>query len=598
MEKIKIHYCGSEGINWALDHDLQHLVQISGSHAEIVPLAEADLVHSVWWRGLQRYSPRELTGKKLITSIADSPQVLMTSPEHLPLRNRVDCWLSEYRSGVRFLEDLKLPVTLFPDPIDTDLFFPASCPDTEKRSLKLKLGIPEDRYLISNFHRDSSGACLQEPKKQKGADLLLEIAIQLKQKGVPAYWLLAGPRRHFLRNNFRKYSIPYHYYGEEIEGDDSSLNTVPLSEIAQLIRGVDLYLVTSRWEGAPNAVLEAAASKTKILSTEVGQAPDILNEDQIESTASAFAEKIQKDYKTDWLSERLTSAYDIIHRNHALPSIRNRLKEIHQSVLKQKNTAKIASRRFWIFKNKHYSRKLGRCFEKETLQSSWKKSVIRGKCQWFEGDGIPAKKGLCLDDRDPSLEQWIEFVQQNSGSLKSVICSSAVLQKKIHQKVLAPISSIVLHPSSSQGGFKSRSSEEHHFKRWIYNPSEFSDPERERIEIFCTRKDLFWTASDKSLKFEDGDALIQGALESPLSADLGFKALEMRLPILTPMTSVTKEWGMIGVTGYREELSEERLEDFYSHGYITSDLIWLNREDEGDLECIKWGHYLVHGFFK
>ena len=40
---------------------------------------------------------------------------------------------------------------------------------------------------------------------------------------------------------------------------------------------LDLYLVTSRHEGGPQAIFECAISKTKIISTDVGQSKLILD---------------------------------------------------------------------------------------------------------------------------------------------------------------------------------------------------------------------------------------------------------------------------------------------------------------------------------
>jgi glycosyltransferase involved in cell wall biosynthesis len=41
---------------------------------------------------------------------------------------------------------------------------------------------------------------------------------------------------------------------------------------------LDLYLVTSRTEGGPKAILEAMATGVPIVSTKVGMAPDIIKE--------------------------------------------------------------------------------------------------------------------------------------------------------------------------------------------------------------------------------------------------------------------------------------------------------------------------------
>ena len=51
--------------------------------------------------------------------------------------------------------------------------------------------------------------------------------------------------------------------------------------------------MTSRVEGGPQAVLEASYRKVKILSTNVGMAPDILHEDCICNSKDEFAEKVR-----------------------------------------------------------------------------------------------------------------------------------------------------------------------------------------------------------------------------------------------------------------------------------------------------------------
>jgi glycosyltransferase involved in cell wall biosynthesis len=45
----------------------------------------------------------------------------------------------------------------------------------------------------------------------------------------------------------------------------------------KLYHALDLYLVTSREEGGPLAILESLATGTPIVSTKVGLAPDLIN---------------------------------------------------------------------------------------------------------------------------------------------------------------------------------------------------------------------------------------------------------------------------------------------------------------------------------
>ena len=49
MAKVQGDFTGGEGINWALDHDIQHLTRLSADFVEVVPLEKAEIVHTVFW---------------------------------------------------------------------------------------------------------------------------------------------------------------------------------------------------------------------------------------------------------------------------------------------------------------------------------------------------------------------------------------------------------------------------------------------------------------------------------------------------------------------------------------------------------------------
>ena len=56
---------------------------------------------------------------------------------------------------------------------------------------------------------------------------------------------------------------------------------VDLKVLNELYNILDLYIVTSRVEGGPQAILECAVSKTPIVSTDVGVASEILDSKSI-----------------------------------------------------------------------------------------------------------------------------------------------------------------------------------------------------------------------------------------------------------------------------------------------------------------------------
>ena len=103
----------------------------------------------------------------------------------------------------------------------------------------------------------------------KGPDQLFEIIKAIsEQKNL--FVILAGHRRTYLINLLEENNVPYKYY-ERV--DQASLN--------ELYNCLDLYIVSSRVEGGPQAIFECALSKTPIISTDVGVASEILSKNSI-----------------------------------------------------------------------------------------------------------------------------------------------------------------------------------------------------------------------------------------------------------------------------------------------------------------------------
>jgi glycosyltransferase involved in cell wall biosynthesis len=157
-------------------------------------------------------------------------------------------------------------ITSIPFWIDQNLFFEIK----NKAALREKYGFKKNDFIIGSFQRDTEGSDLSSPKLIKGPDIFLEITKDLVKSNKEIKILLTGKRRQFLINNFRKYSVPYKYY-----------EMVDIEIINELYNILDLYIVTSRIEGGPQAILECAITKTPILSTDVGVASEILHEDSI-----------------------------------------------------------------------------------------------------------------------------------------------------------------------------------------------------------------------------------------------------------------------------------------------------------------------------
>lgn len=149
-----------------------------------------------------------------------------------------------------------------------------------KINLRKKLGFRGQDYLIGSFQRDTESNDLSSPKLIKGPDIFLKIVNEIYQKNSNMRIVLAGKNRQFLISEFEKLNIPYKYF-----------EMVNPSKLNDLYNILDLYLVTSRIEGGPQAIMEASITRTPILSTDVGVASEILHENSI-FDVNKFSESI------------------------------------------------------------------------------------------------------------------------------------------------------------------------------------------------------------------------------------------------------------------------------------------------------------------
>jgi len=139
----------------------------------------------------------------------------------------------------------------------------------DKRKLKEKYKLEDEYYLIGSFQRDSEGHDVNLPKLSKGPDRFLEIVKDMnKEKKVLV--LLTGKRRNYIINALEENNIQYKYF-----------EMVNIKKINELYNMLNLYIVTSRVEGGPQAILECAITKTPIISTDVGVAKEILSKESL-----------------------------------------------------------------------------------------------------------------------------------------------------------------------------------------------------------------------------------------------------------------------------------------------------------------------------
>lgn len=155
-------------------------------------------------------------------------------------------------------------VFLIPIAINPDFFHPQSA--ESKKEARDCYGIPQDAVVIGSFQKDGNGwEEGLEPKLIKGPDIFLKTLQILKQSVPELFVLLSGPARGYVKKGLERLKVPYkHIYLEHYP------------EIDRLYQSLDLYLIASREEGGPKAVLESMASGIPLVTTRVGQAMDLV----------------------------------------------------------------------------------------------------------------------------------------------------------------------------------------------------------------------------------------------------------------------------------------------------------------------------------
>jgi len=158
------------------------------------------------------------------------------------------------------------PEKVFRIPIGVDIErFPLG--DAQARAdARAALDIPDSAFVVGSFVKDGVGMGEGlEPKLVKGPDVLVATLERLVDCIPELFVLLTGFARGYVRRDLERLGILHrHVY------------LASRDELARAYRALDVYLVTSRQEGGPKAVLESMATGVPLVATRVGQAPELV----------------------------------------------------------------------------------------------------------------------------------------------------------------------------------------------------------------------------------------------------------------------------------------------------------------------------------
>ena len=171
------------------------------------------------------------------------------------VENRLINW------GVPSEKIIKIPLG-----VNTKRFIPSN--NKRKDQIRDLLKIPRKSILIGSFQKDGIGwGEGLKPKLIKGPDIFVKTLKILSKKGLPVHALLTGPSRGYVKEELKKNDIPYyHSYVSD------------LNDIVPLYQALDIYLITSREEGGPMGLMESMACGIPVVTTNVGMAEDVINQ--------------------------------------------------------------------------------------------------------------------------------------------------------------------------------------------------------------------------------------------------------------------------------------------------------------------------------
>jgi glycosyltransferase involved in cell wall biosynthesis len=272
-----------DSVGWSLDWDMRELANISrrlgvrlarphwkhaASPQSIFFASQFFLVENNW----ERFLPNRI-GFSYFHGLPDS------GDEMLDAVYKSLCVNHERMTRIQVshtqMRDVTLqtgidPSKVFIIPIGINLDFFQRRTDEQKKNMRNELEIPQSAFVVGSFQKDGVGwGDGLEPKLIKGPDVFLS-AIRLLKKDIPEmYVLLTGPSRGYVKRGLEEIGVPYkHAYYKNYP------------EVARMFSALDLYMVASRQEGGPKAILESMASGVPLVTTRVGQAMDLVKHNE------------------------------------------------------------------------------------------------------------------------------------------------------------------------------------------------------------------------------------------------------------------------------------------------------------------------------
>lgn len=238
-----------KGIRNKIIHFGNRFAYLNGGYKNVHP---SNYVFLTWFHGNPKFPKPSLI------------KLLKELPETIKFLEKivVSCEISR-----QVLTDSGIPnekLVTIPLGVDLNTFSPTSFEDRIQK--RRSLGIPDKAICIGSFQKDGEGWELGlEPKLEKGPDIFLGVVKNLANYYHNLHIVLTGPARGYVKKSLKKLGVSYSHYLL-----DNYL------EIVNYYHILDLYIIASRDEGGPKALLESWATGVPVISTAVGMSADII----------------------------------------------------------------------------------------------------------------------------------------------------------------------------------------------------------------------------------------------------------------------------------------------------------------------------------
>lgn len=205
-----------------------------------------DRTIACWWHGDEK------------TQNVGVQQRISNAKKYLPKCRYVVVSCNQGHNSVISLGVPKNKVIRIPLGVDFSIFYP-----TNKEQSRKEQNIPQNLFYVGSFQRDTDKR--GGPKTIKGPDVFVKVLNAVKESIPNLCVLLSANRRDYVIKKLKKLNIKYIYKFADTFFD-----------MPKLYNCLDLYLVTSRVEGGPKAIIESIACDVPVISTKCGMAEDVI----------------------------------------------------------------------------------------------------------------------------------------------------------------------------------------------------------------------------------------------------------------------------------------------------------------------------------